>query len=200
MAIGEQRDYHMVTNPQKEYWTVEEYLAYEEETGIKHEYIDGEIFAMAGGTDNHSRIAMNASAELVQQLKGSPCHVRNSDMRVEISTNKYVYPDFSVICGKASFADDKHTMLTNPTLVAEVTSSSSVDYDRGSKADYYRSLPSVKAYLILDQDRVHAQLYTRHEAGWLLREFSEKDAIIPLEALNCSLPLSEVYRDIVFED
>lgn len=190
----------MATNPQKEYWTVEEYLAYEEETGIKHEYIDGEIFAMAGGTDNHSWIAMNASSELVQGLKGSPCHVRNSDMRVKIAESKFVYPDFSVVCGKTTFADDKRTMLTNPTLVAEVTSDSSENYDRGAKADYYRSLPSVEAYLILDQDRVHAQLYTRHEVGWLLREFSTRDDIIPLEALDCSLPLSEVYRDIVFED
>jgi Uma2 family endonuclease len=187
----------MVTNPVPRHWTVEEYLAYEEETGIKHEYIDGEIYAMSGGTDNHSRIAANCIIAVGKRLK-NPCHIHTSDMRVKISDIKFVYPDFSVVCGKAIFADDKRTKLTNPTLVAEVTSSSSRSY--GVKSDFYRSLPSVQAYLILDQERVHAQFFTRHEAVWLLREFNELDAVIPLEVLDCSLPLSEVYRDIEFAD
>jgi Uma2 family endonuclease len=190
----------MAHDPVKRYWTLEEYLEYEQETGIKHEFIDGEIYAMSGGTDKHSLIAMYTGAELIQRLRGKSCRTYNSDMRVKITDTTYVYPDFSVVCGKAEFADEKHTMLLNPTLVAGVISSSSADYDRGSKADFYRSLASVQAYLLLDQDRVFAQLYTRHEAAWLLQEFSGLEALIPLEAINCSLPLSEAYRDIEFDD
>lgn len=190
----------MATNPVKRYWTLEEYLAYEQETGIKHEFIDGEIYAMSGGTDKHSLIAINCTTEISYKLRGKPCRTYNSDMRVKITDIKYVYPDFSVVCGKAEFADEKHTMLINPTFVAEVMSPSSADYDRGTKSEFYRSLPSVQAYLLLDQERAFAQLYTRHESGWLLREFSGLDAIVPLEALDCTLPLSEAYRDIEFED
>lgn len=190
----------MATNPVKRYWTVEEYLAYEAETGMKHEYIDGEIYAFSASTEKHSLIATYASAELGYKLRGKSCRVYNSDMRVKITDIKYVYPDFSAVCGEAQFADDKRTMLINPTLVAEVISPSSANYDKGEKADFYRSLPSVQAYLLLDQERVHAQFYIRQESAWQLQEYSGLDAIIPLEALGISLPLSEAYRDIEFSD
>jgi Uma2 family endonuclease len=173
----------MVTNQVPRYWTVEEYLAYEEETGIKHEYIDGEIYAISGGTNKHSRIAANCIIAVGKRLK-NPCHINTSDMRVKISDIKFVYPDFSVVCGEATFDDENETKLINPTFVAEVISPSSESYDRGMKSEFYRSLPSLQAYLLLDQKRVHAQLYTRHEAGWLLREFIELDAVIPLETLE----------------
>lgn len=189
----------MVSNPIQQYWTVEEYLAYEQETDIRHEYIDGEIFAMAGGTENHSLITGNSYTEISYQLRGSSCRAYTSDLRAKISDIKYVYPDFSVVCGEAEFADDNHTMLTNPILVVEVTSPSSMNYDKGLKADYYRSLPSVQAYLLLEQNKVLAQLYKRHDAGWLLQEFDQLDMSIPLNVINCSLPLAEVYRGIMFE-
>lgn len=190
----------MAMNPVKRYWTLEEYLAYEAETGMKHEYIDGEIYAMSGGTDKHSLIPINCTTELAYKLRGKSCRVYNSDMRVKINDITYVYPDFSVVCGKAQFADDKRTMLINPTLVAEVISPSSANYDKGLKADFYRSLPSVQAYLLIEQERVHAQLYIRQESTWQLQEFSGLDAVIPLEALEMTLPLSEVYREIEFSD
>jgi len=121
----------MATNPVPRKWTVEEYLAYEEETGIKHEYIDGEIYAMSGGTENHSLITMNTTFAVQSQLRGSSCRVHSSDMRIKISDLRYFFPEFSVVCGKAEFDDEKRTMLTNPTLVCEVLSPSSQDNDRG---------------------------------------------------------------------
>lgn len=186
----------MVSDHFSKHMSVQEYLTYEQETGIKHEYIDGEIFAMAGGSDTHSTIALNCGGELRTHLRNKPCRAFNSDMKIKITDIKYVYPDFSVVCGEAKFADEKRTMLVNPTFVAEVISPSTGDYDRGAKADFYRSLPSVKAYLLLDQERPFAQLYTRHESGWLLREFSGLDSIVPLDEIDCELSLREAYLDV----
>lgn len=180
--------------PQK--MSVEEYVAYEQETGIKHEYIDGEIYAMAGGTDNHSTIALNCGSELREQLRKKPCRGFNSDMKVKISDLKYIYPDFAIACGEPQFADEKRTMLINPTLVGEVMSPSSEDYDQGTKANYYRSLPSIQQYLLLDQDKPYAQLFTRNDIGWQLQEFEGLDAVIPLKSIGCELKMSEAYLDV----
>jgi len=191
----------MATERTEKYWTVEEYLAYEQETGIKHEYIDGEIFAMSGGTDNHSEIAVNCTTELSVQLRGrAGCRRFNSDMKVKISERKYVYPDFSIVCGKAEFSNESNTMLTNPTLVAEVTSDSSKSYDKIKKAEFYRSLPSLQIYLIIDQDRPHAELYVRQEKVWIFQEFNSLEDVLPLDVIGCTLPMSEVYRDIELHD
>jgi Uma2 family endonuclease len=191
----------MATNPVKRKWTVEEYLAYELETGIKHEYIDGEIYAMFGGTDKHSLIKSKTLLAIGKQLeKSTTCRFYDSDMRVKITDAKYVYPDVTVVCGDSVFEDKKRTMLMNPTLVVEVLSDESENYDKGQKADYYQGLPSVQAYLLLAQDKAHAQLYTRHESGWLKREFSGLDAVVPLESIGCNLPLSEAYLNIEFDE
>jgi Uma2 family endonuclease len=189
----------MATNPVKRTWTVEEYLAYELETGIKHEYIDGEIYAMSGGTKRHALIGLNVGAELRDKLRKSSCFVLNSEMRIRISDTKYLYPDATVVCGEAKFSDENETMLLNPSLVVEVLSESTKGFDVGKKSEYYRSLPSLQAYLLLEQDRHFAQLYTRHESGWLLREFSGLEAFVPLEAIGCNLALSEAYLNVDFD-
>jgi Uma2 family endonuclease len=191
----------MATNPVKRKWTLEEYLAYEQETGIKHEYLDGEIYAMSGGTDKHSLIKFNLGVELGQQLKKSKtCRGYDSDMRVKITDTKYVYPDLTVVCGEARFSDEEHTMLLNPTLVVEVMSATSENYDKGQKADFYQGISSVQSYLLLDQNKAHAQLHTRHESAWLKRTFSGLDAVVPLESIGCTLALSEAYRNVEFEE
>ncbi|MCA9888847.1 MAG: Uma2 family endonuclease [Anaerolineae bacterium] len=188
----------MTRTPVKRRWTVEEYLSYEEETGVKHEYIDGDIYAMTGGSGNHALVMMNCGAELNLQLRGSNCRAYFSDLKVQISTNRYVYPDLSIVCDETHYADENKSVLLNPIMVVEVVSPSSANYDRLQKADYYRSLPSLQIYLILEQDKPFAQVWFRREDGWLLQEFSGLDATIALPAINSSLPLSEVYRGIVF--
>lgn len=188
----------MVANPYP-CWTIEEYLVYEAESKIKHEYIDGEIHAMTGGTGNHSEIKMNTAVAIGRQLDHSNCSLRNSDMRLKVSESRYVYPDLSAVCGKAAY-DDNSTTLLNPILVVEVTSPSSMDYDRLAKRDYYHAAPSIQGYLIIDQHRIFAELYTRASTGWLLRQFSDLDDEIPLEMLSCALPLAQVYRGILFEN
>lgn len=189
----------MAMNPVKRFWTVEEYLAYELETGTRYEFINGEIYAMAGGSDNHSTISLNVGAELRAQLRNSPCRPFNSDMKLKITDIVYVYPDVSVVCGEAKFTDSKRSMLLNPRLIVEVLSETTANYDKGQKYDYYRSLPSVDTYLMLEQNRPHAMLYTREKSGWHLEDYYGLDAVVPLEALGCALKLSEAYLNVLFE-
>ena len=189
----------MASNRVERKWTVDEYLAYEADAEIKHEYIDGDIFAMSGGTRKHSRIITNVTTEIGLQLRDTACNIDSSDLRVKINDLRYVYPDLSVVCGDEIFTNENETTLTNPTLIVEVMSPSSEKYDTGMKSTMYRSLPSLKAYLTIDQSQVFVQLYTRQDDGWLLQEFDKRDQIIPLPMIKADLPLNEVYRDVNFD-
>jgi Uma2 family endonuclease len=190
----------MASDPVRRKWTIDEYLAYEDETGIKHEYIDGDIYTMTGGTDRHSAITASTLLAVGKRLNTQRCHLRTSDLKVAIDDSKYVYPDMTVICGDLLFRDDKRTMLTNPTMVVEVMSPSSEDYDQGTKANFYLSLDSVQIYLVLHQDQQRALLYTRGDDRWIRRIFTDDDAMIPLDALNISIPVSEIYSDVDFDE
>lgn len=189
----------MVTNL-KPRLSVAEYLAWEAENEIKHEYIDGEVYAISGGTGKHSSIMINITIAIGQQLGDSVCALHSSEMRVKVNESRYVYPDLSAVCGKSNYEDESEISLLNPILVVEVTSPSSIEHDRVAKRDLYREVPSIQGYLIIDQHRVCAELYTRADVGWLLQVFTDPDDVIPLEMLNCELPLAEVYRGISFEE
>ncbi len=180
--------------------SVEEYFIFDAESEIKHEYIDGEIYAMTGGTGNHSRITANTIAAIVRQLDNSSCFVFSSDLRIKVSKSRYVYPDLSAVCGEAVYQDDNELTLLNPILVVEVTSPTSIEYDRVTKRDFYREVASIQAYLVIDQHRIYAELFTRAEARWLLQVFMDTSDEIPLTMLNCNLPLANVYRGIAIED
>jgi len=190
----------MATNQLPNKYTFEEYLAVEEETGLRHEFIDGEIYAMSGGTWDHNTIAMNTGIAIGTRLNQKSCRIVNSDMRTKINDIKYVYPDLSVVCSKPEFADDKETILTNPTLFVEVLFDSTAKYDMRAKAAFYRSLPSLQAYLLIDQSRVHVQLYARQPDSWIFQEFTSLEDVILLEAIGCELPLNEIYRGIEFDE
>ena len=173
--------------------TVEDYLALDETSDIRNEYIDGELYPMTGGTNNHSAIIAYTIAALVNLLVDADCTVRSSDMRVRVDDTKYVYPDVSVICGIPEFEDENEVTLLNPTVVVEVTSPSSMVNDHISKVEFYGAVPSIQGYLILDQERVFAEWYTRTDSGWHLRQFSELNDVIAMEPLDCSLPLDQIY-------
>ncbi|MCY4539695.1 MAG: Uma2 family endonuclease [Chloroflexi bacterium] len=189
----------MVTNL-KTRLSVQEYLAWEAENEIKHEYIDGEVYAMSGGTGKHSSIMINITIAIGQQLGDSLCSLHSSEMRVKVNDSRYVYPDLSAVCGKSSYEDESEISLLNPILVIEVTSPSSIEFDRLAKRDLYREVPSIQGYLVVDQHRVCAELYTRADVGWLLQVYTDPDDVIPLEMLNSELPLAEIYRGISFEE
>lgn len=189
----------MASNPIRRKWTFEEYVQHEQDTGIKHEFINGEIYAMTGGTHKHSLIIANAITEIGLQLRGSDCRITSGDLRVQIDEDTYIYPDFLVICGNGDFTDDGEVTLKDPKLVAEVVSESSQKYDTGLKSEYYRSLDSVEYYLIIHQKRMLVQVFSRDGDAWRYKDYKLEQEDIPLKAINVDLPLSEIYRSVNFE-
>ena len=180
--------------------TVAEYLAWEEGQELRHEYIDGVIIEMTGGTLKHTRIKFNIGGMLFTLLELSRFIVCNSDMRVRVSPTRYVYPDFSVVRGQARLEDEKELTLLNPIVVVEVTSPTSATRDRVDKLGYYLEVPSIQAYLIVAQDRPCAHLHIRAEDRWMLQIHDSADDVIPLPMLDCELPLAQVYHGIEFAD
>jgi len=180
--------------------TVDEYFAVDDASDIRNEYIDGELYPMPGGSGPHNRIVASAIIALGNILSASDCAVYASQMRVRIDPSKYVYPDLSVVCGQPRFEDENEVTLLNPTVVVEVTSPSSMTRDHVSKVELYGAVPSIEGYLILDQERVFAEWYTRAEGGWHLRQFSDLADVIRMEPLGIDLPLAQAYRQIDMKD
>ena len=154
---------------------------------------------MTGGPLKRSRIKLNIIRILLSQLDGSSFDLLNGDMRVGIGEGRYVYPDLRVVFDEAQLTDDDMTLL-NPIVAAEVTSPSSLNYDRLTKRDSYRALSGLQAYLIVDQQQCLAELHRREEIGWLHQTFGARSEVIPLPMLNCSLALAEVYRGTGLSD
>lgn len=177
--------------------TEEEYLALERASQERHEYADGEIFAMAGGTLEHSNIAANIIRRIGEALSDQKCRVQSSDMRIYIpASGRYVYPDASVLCGRAEFKDDKRDTLLNPRVIVEVLSPSSEAYDRGSKFAQYRSILSVVHYVIAAHDTARIEVFTRQDDGaWVLRTYGLGEGAA-LPAIGISLDVSQVYANI----
>jgi len=179
--------------------TVEEYLSFDDASEIQHEFIDGDLIPMPGGSGPHNSIVANAIIAIGNAVAGRGCTVFASQMRVQVDDFKYLYPDASVVCGEPAYADDNEVILLNPTVVVEVTSPSSIERDRVRKVELYGAVPSIQGYLILDQKRVFAQWYTRSERGWHLRQFTDPADEIELEPLGCTLALSQLYRGVTLQ-
>jgi Uma2 family endonuclease len=177
--------------------TPEEYLEIERAAERKSEYFAGEMFAMAGATRRHILIVTNLVIGLGQSLKGRPCEVYSTDMRLRITpSGLYTYPDVMVACGEFQFADDQKDTLLNPVVIVEVLSESTRDYDRGRKFQHYRTLPSLQEYLTIAQDEVHVEHWLRPEGEWRLREFSDLGKTVRLDSISCMLPLAEIYDKV----
>ena len=164
----------------------------------RSEYVDGEIFAMAGGSEAHNLIAGNVVGELRNRFKGRPCYVYTSDMKVRIeSGNLGAYPDAMAVCGERVFWDERKDVIANPALIVEVLSDSTEAYDRGDKFAHYRTIPSLRAYLLLSQHRISAELYLRQSNGdWLLSTYDDMQDRVPLLVLDAELPLAEIYDKV----
>jgi len=183
--------------PMPHLFTVAEYLAFEAESEFKHEFIDGIIYDMTGGAFHHSRIKVNITVEFDNQLRDSDYAVCNSDMSVRVGESRYVYPDLSVVRGQPQLEYNDTTLL-NPVFAVEVTSPASFDYDRVKQRSFYSAIASLQAYLVIDQHRVHVELYTRREDGWLWQTFDSMEDIARLQDLGCELALAAIYRSISF--
>jgi len=178
--------------------TVDEYLAFDRASEVKHEYFGGEVFAMTGGSPEHSVITMNVGAALHGQLRRRPCTVFSSDQRVRVSqTGLFAYPDVTVVCGKAEFGTDRQDTLLNPTVIVEVLSPTTERYDRGLKSRHYRTIDSLMEYILIAQDTYQIEHYVRQEDGsWRLFDASGSDATISLSSINCTLALEDVCEKV----
>jgi Uma2 family endonuclease len=179
--------------------TPEEYFIWEEQQLLRHEYLNGEVYAMSGGTQNHGRIASNIIFILKGHLRGSGCQVGNSDCRVNIfETQDYVYPDVSVTCDER----DRTAIqaIQYPCLIIEVLSASTANYDRGDKFRMYRRNPSLQDYVLVDAEKIAIDLYRKNDRGnWEIFNYQSGDNI-DLQSIGLSFPIESVYEDIIFEE
>lgn len=176
----------------------EEYLALERKATQKNEYFSGEIFIMPRVNPSHILIVTNVVAELRGQLKERARTVYSTDLRVKVSeTGLYTYPDVVVVCDTPLFDDDQKDTLINPTLIVEVLSESTKDYDRGEKFEQYRTIPSFKEYVLIAQGKHHVEHFVRQpDRRWLLSETNQLGDTIDLPTIDCRLPLTEVYDKV----
>ena len=192
----------MTALPKRQFISEEDYLTMEEVSPVKHEYFDGEIFQMAGASDEHNTIAMNIAAELHQQLKKRPCKVYQNDMRLYVEKEGiYTYPDVMVVCGKPEIKKYKNLdNILNPVLIVEVLSPSTADYDKGAKFEQYRTIESFKEYLLVSQDAKQITRYTKQTNGsWILMDFIGDKTEIELSSIECSLAMEDIYDKVDFE-
>ncbi len=179
--------------------TPDEYFAWEAEQVVKHEYYDGEVFSMAGGSDRHAGITVNVTIAFTLGLRPRGCEPYSGDMREQmLASSRYVYPDFSTVCGEPEFVDDRRVTLLNPTVVVEVLSPSTADFDRGTKALWYRALPSLQALVLVAQDASTVIVYRREAAHWITEDVTCLDATI--EILGERLALSDLYAGVTLDE
>jgi len=176
----------------------DEYLEQERVSSMKYEYFQGEVFAMAGASRKHNLIVSNVITSLVTQLRKKPCRVYPSDLRLKISeTGLYTYPDVMVVCGEEIFSDDKEDMLLNPDVIIEVLSESTEQYDRTTKFNHYRTLKSLKEYVLISQTEKKIETHFKIEDHkWLFTETGDHSGIIKLESIGCELRHDEIYDKV----
>lgn len=178
----------------------EEYLEIERNEGVKYEFHGGEIFAMAGGTNRHSRICKNICREIDNALikKSGDCDAFSSETKLFIpSLNKTFYPDAMVICKPFNEEEIEHYM-TNPTVIVEVISDGTEAYDRGDKFSYYRKISTLKEYILISQKTAKVEVSKKVSDLWLTRYSSGLDEELKIESLDVEIDLSEIYRGVDF--
>jgi Uma2 family endonuclease len=180
--------------------TPEEYLAAERLSETKSEYIDGGVYPMTGGSLNHNQITFNIALELGVQLRARPCRVLGMDLKIRMpDSRKFFYPDLVVVCGEPQFHDDRKDIILNPILVVEVLSKSTAAFDRGAKFQAYRTVESLKEYLIVEQDSPLVEQYVREDDGrWALSTAAGLEGSLTLPSIGCTLNLGAVYDKVDF--
>jgi Uma2 family endonuclease len=171
-----------------------EYLALEEQSQVRHEYVDGQVYAMAGGSQRHNRIALNVASGLLSALRGKPCQVFINDVRLNIARdNAYYYPDVMVACGATERVAGDENSLSDPVLVVEVLSPGTESTDRREKLAAYRRLPTLLEYVLVNQDRQQVEIYRRQgDIGWGYLSF-EVGETVELESTGLSVPIATWY-------
>ncbi|CAN1213241.1 Uncharacterized protein sll1609 [Tumidithrix helvetica PCC 7403] len=181
-------------------YTVAEYLELEEKAEFKSEFVDGEIISMAGASANHNKITLNVCRLFPLSINGKDYDIFMSDMRLWMPEySRYTYPDVMVTDGKPIFTDAKQTAITNPCLIVEILSDSTEERDRSSKFKYYRSIPTFREYILIEQNSYGIEQYTKQKDGkWLLTEYLETDAVLTLESVNFEISFQDLYKRVDF--
>ena len=184
--------------PEIAYVSEAEYLAEEKKSTEKHEYYQGQVFAMSGASILHNKISRNLLVALANKLKGKGCEPFGSDLRIHIPANTlYTYPDLSIFCGEIEKADKDFDTAINPVAIIEILSKSTKDYDRGTKFELYRSIKSLKNYIVFDSTKVQAESYTKNEDdSWTLRDYKNMEESVFIHSVETSLILAEVYEGV----
>lgn len=176
--------------------TIEEYLQWEKEGREKHEFYRGEIFAMAGAGSRHNIIFKNLFRDISSQLKGKPCQPYGSDLRIHIPENSlFTYPDISVICGDLVSSDEDENSFIRPAVIIEILSPSTQSYDRGEKFRFYRDIPTLKEYIMVDSESVSIEAFRTNDRGhWELQEYKTATGNMDIATVNISLLISDIYE------
>ena len=180
----------------KQKLTIEEYLQFEKASTEKHEYFKGEIFAMSGASNRHNWLFKNLFGNLAQQLKGNPCQPFGPDMRMHIPENTlFTYPDISIYCGDPASTNFDMDTVINPIIIVEILSRSTEQYDRGNKFRFYRDIPTLKEYILIDSESIDVEAFRLNlEDRWELQEYRFLTEVLSIPTLQLTIPLSEIYE------
>jgi Uma2 family endonuclease len=178
--------------------TVEEYFQLEEASPERHEYVDGEVYAMAGASFAHNQISSNVQANIFQHVANAPCRIYGSDLKVHVKTESaFVYPDLSIICGQPQILEGQNDIIINPSVIIEIVSESTEAYDRGKKFMLYRQIPSLKEYILIASEWISVERFMKNANGiWELNEHSNWDSSLLVETIQYSLTLGSIYKDV----
>jgi Uma2 family endonuclease len=185
----------MVASASGRHYTLEDYLGVEEMSGVRHELVDGQIFAMAGGTPEHAALAASAVVLLGSKLRGNPCRPYSGDLRIRVlATGLATYPDAAVICGEPVRDPSSATHVTNPSVIIEVLSPSTEAYDRGEKREHYQQIDALREYVLISQHQRRVEVFRRVDSGWT-HDVHDAGSTIDLASLGISLSTDELYDD-----
>lgn len=186
---------------EKKKYTQGEYLEMERKALDKSEYYQGDVFAISGASRTHNIISLNLATFLNTQLKGKGCRPYSNDMRIHIpESTLYTYPDLVVVCGDEKFLDNEFDTLLNPTFIAEVLSSSTMDYDRGKKFQFYRSIPTLKEYWTISSLEYRLEKYVKNNDNtWTFAETVNPIDQVLIATLQVTVPLADLYEGVKFQ-
>lgn len=191
----------MVAPKRADFISLADYVAQEEKADHKSEYFAGQIYMMAGGSPNHNRISGNVFAAFLTQMRGSGCEPFNSDQRLILPSGLLTYPDVLVVCGPIEFSEEDPYSITNPTLLVEVLSPSTANYDRAEKFEFYREVASFQEYLTIHQNKTHLEQYYKNDHGqWVLNEITKQSDTITLQSVDITLTVAQIYERVEWDE
>ena len=190
----------MASHPKHSY-TPEEYLQLERKATYKSEYYTGEIFAMSGAKVPHVTIHKNLMGRLFIKLDGKKCQPYGSDVRIHIELNTlFTYPDISIICGEPITLNNDEYNVLNPTVIIEILSSSTKNYDRGEKFKLYRDIATLQEYILVDSESIHIEVFRLNESShWELEEYDSIENLLHIKAIDENILISEIYEGVNIE-